>query len=228
MSRTEGNGMSAVKDFREELAAALAEALGEVVSLPPSPADVRAAVRKATRGWSAVKQVAASGDHPPYEGTERRQYVVTTRPRPLTDEERAEVRRREELSAWSHGPDRHREEPPDGVGVSALLEQSRWWVSSDNRKTRVKDMHPRHRANTLAFLRRNAVELYDSATSSAMLGGGGMFEPPDEVVNEWVRSLGDRKAADDWLDEQPLIRKLRKLRKLVRRDRRAGLLERQR
>lgn len=218
--------MSALKEFREELVTALMRSLGDRVmstELASTATDqVRAAVATATEGWSVDKRTPSGDDHPLHEGQGRRQYAITTRPRPLTDDERAEVERRTAVANWRYGPDAHRDEPPDGIGIAALLEQKRWWVSKDGRRTRVGDMHPRHRANVLAFLRRNAVELHDGVTSAVMLGGGGMFEPPDEVVDEWVRSLGDRKAADEWLDEQPLIRKLRKL---VKADRRAGLLE---
>jgi len=209
-------GVGDRKDFREELTDAL---VGELDRLVVTRADrdlLRLAVRTATDGWT-VRKRAVTG--PSVDG--QRFYEITTPPRRLTPAEAEKQGRREAVRASRYGPDAHRAEPPDGVGALALLEQDRWWVTHDKRKLRVKGMHPKHRANTLAMLRRNAVDYFNVAAFNVM-GGVGALEPPDDVVDSWQRSMGNPEAAAEWLEEQPLVRKLRRL---VRRDARAGLLD---
>jgi len=217
------------EDFRDELTDALADELHPLVVGQADRDLLRLAVRAVTAGWT-VRKRAVIGPDLPYrddvarpvgERVDLRFYEITTPPRRLTPKESGEEARRRAVWAWRYGPDAYRDEPPDGVDALALLEQDRWWVTGDRRKLLVRDMHPKHRANTLAMLRRNAAGYFETAMFNTLRGADAL-EPPDAVVDAWERSLGDERAAAEWLKGQPLVRKLRRL---VRRDAEAGLLE---
>jgi hypothetical protein len=196
------------EEFRAELATALSKALDEAgVNVTSSDLDTTSfgailnAVTTVTWDWGVSKGAPKSHDHPEYEGPDMVRFEVCTKARELNADEAAERERRMARSQWKHGANAHEGEPPDGIGALDLLEQSEWWVTKDGQKLRLKDMAPSHRANTLALLRRGAFTLHLAHVSSPIFN-----DAPDSVTNELVA-----EDSAEWLEKQPLIRRLRNM-----------------
>lgn len=87
--------------------------------------------------------------------------------------------------------------PPADAKMSDLLEQNVWWVTRKGEQIKLADMEPSHRANTLAYLKRNARKVVDAAYSVYVA------DAPDEVQRAFEQG-------DPWvtLAESPLVSRL--------------------
>lgn len=87
--------------------------------------------------------------------------------------------------------------PSADTKLSDLLDQGIWWVTKKGEQIKLVDMEPSHRANSLAYLKRNADRLVSQAY------GGYMADAPDFVQSAFER-------ADSWatLSETPLVKNL--------------------
>jgi hypothetical protein len=90
------------------------------------------------------------------------------------------------------------------------LYQAEVWVAQDGRELPLTAMTPEHRRNLLAFLRRNAARLKLSAEWDLALGP----QPSGDAASDCFDSMCDqiaRTPAAEWLEEQPLVGRLREL-----------------
>lgn len=87
--------------------------------------------------------------------------------------------------------------PPADAKMSDLLDQNVWWVTRKGEQIKLDDMEPSHRANTLAYLQRNARKIVDGAY------GGYMADAPEHVQRAFEQG-------DPWvtLSESPLVSRL--------------------
>jgi len=137
-------------------------------------------------------------------------YEIETAPRPFTEQEAADkaeneakwkTRRARKRAIWDWRDGDLSEAPPDGIGISDLLDQVVWWVTKDKRAMRIGEMAPSHRANLYRLMIRNA-EAWKNAELSRFLAQGA----PDEVTNS-----AEFMTAQEWLDQQELFHALRRL-----------------
>jgi hypothetical protein len=91
------------------------------------------------------------------------------------------------------------------------LDQDETWTDSSGTTWRLEDMEPSHRQNLLAWFHRNAARL-QAEDESAWLGGSLPSVGTvafDMVMGDVMSGLG--MTAQEWLEEQPLIERLREL-----------------
>lgn len=200
---------TAIEELRGELAATLAAQFEKTGPIIVTPEVAREMVDKFTAEWRVTKGSPTSHEHPLYDGPEMVRLAITTKPRELNAEELAERERWLARSTWKYSENKDEAEPPTDTNVLDLLDQRTWWITKDRQVMQVDDMAPSHRANTLGLLRRGANTLH------LAYGMQGVFSnAPDEVTNE----LAEGNPAE-WLEEQPLVKRLRKL---VKRDLKAA------
>lgn len=110
--------------------------------------------------------------------------------------------------------------PPKGVEFSRLREQTTWWAPKKGEPVKIADMADSHRRNLIAYLERNAEGLKDKAYMSLMLTMP--EDPPDGLAAALNGRLSEMEQATglDWLNRQPLVKKLRKLDKKARKNER--------
>lgn len=162
--------------------------------------EVSAVVDALIEGWRVeMKMVPA---------TRERFYVITTPRRPASALEALMDQAQDARLEWLRNGD-EAVPPPPSVTTRDLLGQQVWWMTGDKNAVRLDDMSPRHRVNLLGFLRRNAMSYQTSEWLSGVFANA-----PDEIA--------DAAAEEDpqhWLGRQELVRRLKKL---IRRDRRRG------
>lgn len=91
-----------------------------------------------------------------------------------------------------------------------LLEQDKIWITREGQTLTLEEMEPRHRRNTLALLRRQALSL-NLRYFMRYFGGPG---PSGEVAQYTFESAADEfinQRVDEWIEEQPLVRRLKML-----------------
>ena len=92
---------------------------------------------------------------------------------------------------------RESESPEDAPRtIRALFEQGVWWKGADG-WIRVADMHPTHRLNAAALLRRDAGG-YAERVNLSELTLMGRLNAPDEVVDDWIREMEWRHKDPEW------------------------------
>lgn len=90
------------------------------------------------------------------------------------------------------------------------LYQDEVWITKDGHTLRLVDMTPEHRQNLLAWIRRNSSRLKLSAELSLCTGP----EPSGDAASDCFDSMFDevlRTPAAQWIEEQPLVVRLREL-----------------
>jgi hypothetical protein len=105
-----------------------------------------------------------------------------------------------------------------------MLSQDVWWRPRNAEPLRVKDMEPSHRSNTLEYLLRNAVRYKTAAENEFASLISGPMGPSGDMACDAVDSVMDELLEQTplaWMEEQPLVRKLTKL---VKKDRKNGLI----
>lgn len=168
----------------------------------PTLSSPRVVAEEIVDGWSVERKAvplrteAQEGDPDVY-------LSVTLPGRPYTDAERTEANAHLTVHVWTAYPD---EQPPPGVTSLDLLGQRKWWVSKDGTAHEIRAMHTTHLTNTLAVLERSAQRLYLSYASRYLMNA------PDEVFDAY-----DRETPEQWLRDQPLIKRMRKELKLRKR-----------
>lgn len=90
--------------------------------------------------------------------------------------------------------------------ISVLNDQSKWWRGKDGRYIKVKDMHPKHRANAARMMERNARSI---AVSHGAAITRHCADAPDEVWESATREQ-DEALVDPlkWIRETPIYRAL--------------------
>lgn len=189
--------MSAVQRLREEMAEAVRR---WQFDNPGDLVEVNEVVGALVEGWRVeMKMIPA---------TRECFYVITTPRRPASAMERLMDEAQDARREWLRNGDEV-VPPPPSVTTMDLLDQRVWWITGDKNPVRLVDMSPRHRVNLLGFLQRRAGLYQMSEWMSGIFA-----DAPDEIV--------DMAAEEDpqvWLNRRELVRRLRKL---VRRDRRRG------
>lgn len=93
-----------------------------------------------------------------------------------------------------------------------LLAQRKWWYPADGRRLKVKQMTPGHRKNLLAWFERRAYYLQLLAIMNGLaerdVSTGGRRWHPDAELHARLR---ERSSELNWLNDCPLIVRLRKL-----------------
>jgi hypothetical protein len=218
----------ALDQLRAEMAVKAAETLGVVLPHTPEVETLaRQVVNAITVGWSAAKNedyfrdtaghvldgsnllVHGPGEGDPDKHVDVVRFEIRTPFRELNADEVAERDRRRLAGRWVYGD--HKTPPPPGVSHMDLLRQNRWWITKDGRAMRLRDMAPSHRANLLAPLERQAVQLRTAGNWRYITA-----DAPDEVVDaaiaeETAPMERRRKEARKWLHQQPLVKRLRAL-----------------
>lgn len=191
--------MSALSRLREEMAETVRRwqftNTGDAVSV----SDV---VDVLVEGWRVEMKMLPA--------TRERFYVITTPRRPASAMERLMDEAQDARREWLRNDD-EAVPPPPSVTTMDLLEQRVWWITGDKNAVRLDDMSPQHRVNLLRFLRRNAMSYQFAEWTSGMFA-----DAPDEVVDQAAE-----EDAQVWLGRQELVRRLKKL---IRRDRRHGFV----
>lgn len=93
------------------------------------------------------------------------------------------------------------------MNVFDLLEQDEVWVTQEGETLRLEDMEPRHRRNTLAFLRRRAHELHERMSLYYIT----VPAPTADIASlMFEREMTEHfeKEPKVWLEEQPLMQRL--------------------
>lgn len=190
--------MSALDRLREEMAETVRR--WQFTDTAGDWVEVSAVVDVLIEGWRVeMKMIPA---------TRERFYVITTPRRPASALEKLMDQAQDARLEWLRNGD-EAVPPPPSVTTLDLLNQRVWWITGDKNAVRLDDMSPAHRVNLLRFLRRNAMGYQTSEWMS------GLFDhAPDEVVDMAVEEDPER-----WLGRQELVRRLKKL---IRRDRRHG------
>lgn len=90
--------------------------------------------------------------------------------------------------------------------ISVLIRQGKWWRGKDGRYIKVKDMHPKHRANAARMLERNA------GNFAAKFGWAittHYIDAPDDVMDYACREE-DEALADPlrWIRQTAIYRAL--------------------
>lgn len=192
-----------MQDPRDELIDSIEATLNE---LAPGLGTPRAVAAVIVDDWSVERKTvplrteAQEGDPDVY-------LSVTLPGRPYTDFERSEMNARMAVRVWTAHSDES--SPPPGVtplDLLGLLGQRKWWVSKGGIVHEIRAMHTTHLTNTLALLERSAQKLYLSYSSRYLLNA------PDEVFD-----AHDRETPEQWLRDQPLIKRMRKELKLRKR-----------
>lgn len=143
--------------------------------------------------------------------TELIRLTVTWRhSRDKTAEELAEQRERAEAVLWrpSDGP------PPRRVSMMRLLEQNVWWRPKGAEPIKLKAMEPSHRYHLLNWLRRNAVRFKNAADWGMVGSMTGPMGPGGDMAMDAVERIADEMfetSPADWIEQQPLVIRLRKL-----------------
>lgn len=91
--------------------------------------------------------------------------------------------------------------------VLDLLVQDKIWVTREGRTLTLEEMEPRHRRNTLALLRRKAFGLNLRYFIRYFVGSGPNGEVAQSTFERAADEFIDQKV-DEWIDEQPLVRRL--------------------
>jgi hypothetical protein len=94
--------------------------------------------------------------------------------------------------------------------VINCLYQAEVWTTKDGREIALGDMTPEHRRNLLAWIRRRAEQLKWSAELRICAGPG----PSGDAASDCFDAIFDemlRTPAAEWIEEQPLVARLREL-----------------
>lgn len=189
--------MSALERLREDMAQAVRA--WQCTPAGGGLVEAAAVIAVLTENWRVEMKLSPS--------TRERHYVITTPKRPANALEKLADEARAARDEWLYRCDDEDVPPPASVSTMDLLGQRVWWIDGLKRAVRLDDMEPSHRLNLLAFLKRNA-ERYQWAEWTS-----GVFDnAPDEVADAAVAEDALR-----WLGRQELVRRLKKL---VRQDRR--------
>jgi hypothetical protein len=159
-----------------------------------------------------IKRELVSHPHPLVEDTDPRkiEYRFTVR-RDETGEERAAREAAQEkrlaIVRWEQS---HEGPPPPGVGFGQLREQREWWVTKGGAVLRIAEMDLSHRRNLLAYLERAADTLKMNAEWALVSSFPG--DPSDGVADalDSIQGEMERTTSIDWLNQQPLVKALRK------------------
>jgi hypothetical protein len=224
-------GNPALDEFRERFTEQLVDHIDEHYGGRVDPDALRAAMDVATADWRATadRKLIRGADGVVQDGTRLRGELVepTTNLRRLsvtavflrdeTAEEAAEITQRIERrqTAWQWSAGDQSDPPPEGVGLLELLDQRVWWRPKDAEPLRLEEMEPSHRAHLLAFLRRNAGR-YKRGAEWSFLGsiGGHHGDMAGDMLDSIMDELLETKP-QNWIEQQPLVKRLRKL---VKRD----------
>ena len=129
--------------------------------------------------------------------------------RPATEEEQAAHDRRVAALEWPYSG--RSEPPPDGVRALDMLDQDQWWRTRDGATMRLEDMEPEHRANLIKLLRRRAVSYHDAAAFRLACWADGEHGDAAHDALESAMREAEQERPTRWLEEQPLMRRLRQL-----------------
>lgn len=88
-----------------------------------------------------------------------------------------------------------------------LLEQDKIWVTREGQTLTLEEMEPRHRRNTLALLRRKALGL-NLRYFMRYFGGPGPSGDMGSLLYEQAADEFINQKVDEWIEEQPLVRRL--------------------
>lgn len=123
----------------------------------------------------------------------------------IAEREAVSVRRLEAFR-WEPGDG----PPPKGVTRAQLFEQTVWWTSQDG-PIRLSDMASSHLENTYKWLQRRAEAL--KMRADLALIGSFPNNPSDGVADalDQIQDDMNRTSASDWLESQPLVKRMRKL-----------------
>jgi hypothetical protein len=175
------------------------------------PAGIRQALLEFVASGK-LKRELVSHPHPLAEDTDPRkiEYRFAVRRDETADEKaarEAEQKKRLAVSMWRHT---HEGPPPAGVGFESLRDQRVWWVTKDGTAMKIADMALSHRRNTLGFLERHAATLKMNAEWALVRSFPG--DPSDGVADALDSIQGEMESttAIDWLNQQPLVKALRK------------------
>lgn len=123
-------------------------------------------------------------------------FIEATLPhRDFTEQEAATADKVREALTWAtlnEGP------PVELTGHLDLLMQKRWWKSADG-PIEVATMETSHIERVIALLQRRAPELHFQYFSTYL------HNAPDDVVDDDLRDTDE-----EWLEEMPLIKRMRK------------------
>lgn len=94
------------------------------------------------------------------------------------------------------------------VPIHELLHQDKEWVTRDGRRLALEEMTPRHRANTLAMLRRSAavLEWNDAVTRVLPMAGPDMGDQAQLAFDQVLDQRGEDPLG--WLETTALVSRL--------------------
>lgn len=95
-----------------------------------------------------------------------------------------------------------------------LLRQDEWWRPFEKPPVRLVDMTVSHRRNLVAWLERRAFSLHLQESFRNAMIAVSPIGPGGDMACDAFDSMSmehDRKDPREWLDEQPLVQKLREL-----------------
>lgn len=96
------------------------------------------------------------------------------------------------------------------MSVIDLLEQDKIWITREGQMLTLEEMEPRHRRNTLALLRRSALGL-NFRYFMRYFGGPGPNGDMGSLLYERAADEFIDQKVDEWIEEQPLVRRLQVL-----------------
>lgn len=104
------------------------------------------------------------------------------------------------------------------TNVYALLAQDVYW-EAEKRPVLIDQMTPAHVHNLLAWLERRASKLHEGYIFRVLISASGDYGPRGDMAcdafDHGIEQL-DRTAPETWLNEQPLVKKLRELQRAYR------------